>query len=78
MNQIVEKLLNKSADDPDVVLVNAPEIAEYWESEVNIKTIKEFVKKVTGSHTLEEGKVLKVTDHFNEETSQLLIFLLAF
>ncbi|MBF0706053.1 pyridoxamine 5'-phosphate oxidase family protein [Alkalihalobacillus hwajinpoensis] len=65
MNKIVEKLLNTSADDPDVVLVKVtPEIAEYWESGVNVKTVKEFVKKVTSSHSLEEGNDLKDTVHF--------------
>jgi len=65
MNKIVEKLLNTSADDPDVVLVKVtPEIAEYWESGVNVKTVKEFVKKVTSRHSLEEGNDLKDTVHF--------------
>ncbi len=69
MNKIVEKLLNTSADDPNVVLVKVtPEIAEYWESGVNVKTVKEFVKKVTSSHSLEEGNDLKDTVHFNEKT----------
>ena len=66
MNKIVEKLLNTSADDPDVVLVKVtPEIAEYWESGVNVKTIKEFVKKVTSSKSLEEVNDLKDTVYFN-------------
>ncbi|UOQ44317.1 pyridoxamine 5'-phosphate oxidase family protein [Halobacillus salinarum] len=68
-NKIVEKVLNTSADDPNVVLVKVtPEIAEYWESGINVKTVKEFVKKMASSKTIEENNDLKDTVHFDEDT----------
>ncbi|WP_431801522.1 pyridoxamine 5'-phosphate oxidase family protein [Halobacillus andaensis] len=66
-NKILGKLLNTSADDPNVVLVKVtPEIAEYWESGISVKTVKEFVKKMASSNSLEEDNDLKDTVHFNE------------
>ncbi|MCP3032729.1 pyridoxamine 5'-phosphate oxidase family protein [Halobacillus sp. A1] len=66
-NKIIEKVLNASADDPNVVLVKVtPEIAEYWESGMSVKVVKEFVKKMTSSKSIDEGNNLKDTVHFNE------------
>ncbi|MBM7553981.1 pyridoxamine 5'-phosphate oxidase family protein [Thalassobacillus pellis] len=66
-NTILGKLLNTSADDPNVVLVKVtPEIAEYWESGINVKTVKEFAKKMTSSKSLDDGNDLKDTVHFHE------------
>ncbi|MCA1012027.1 pyridoxamine 5'-phosphate oxidase family protein [Halobacillus halophilus] len=68
-NKIVEKVLNASADDPNVILVKVtPEIAEYWESGVNVKTVKEFVKKMASSNTIDEDNKLKDTVHFDEKS----------
>ncbi|MYL51441.1 general stress protein [Halobacillus litoralis] len=68
-NKIIEKVLNTSADHPDVVLVKVtPEIAEFWESGLSVKTVKEFVKKMASSNSMEEGNDLKDTVHFNEGT----------
>jgi general stress protein 26 len=68
-NKIIEQLLNTSADDPNVVLVKVtPEVAEFWESGMSVKTAKEFVKKMASSSSLEEGNELKDTVHFNENT----------
>ncbi|SFK32879.1 General stress protein 26 [Halobacillus dabanensis] len=68
-NKIIEKVLNASADDPNVVLVKVtPEVAEFWESGLSVKTVKEFVKKMTSSNSLEEGNDLKDTVKFNENT----------
>ncbi|MFG6120315.1 pyridoxamine 5'-phosphate oxidase family protein [Thalassobacillus sp. B23F22_16] len=68
-NKILGRLLNTSPDDPNVVLVKVtPEIAEYWESGVNVKTVKEFVKKMTSSKSLDDSNDLKDTVHFNENT----------
>ncbi|MFG6150282.1 pyridoxamine 5'-phosphate oxidase family protein [Halobacillus sp. B23F22_1] len=67
-NKILGRLLNISADDSNVVLVKVtPEIAEYWESGISVKTVKEFVKKMTSSNSLEENNDLKDTVHFNED-----------
>ncbi|ARI78766.1 pyridoxamine 5'-phosphate oxidase family protein [Halobacillus mangrovi] len=67
-NKIVEKVLNTSADDPNVVLVKVtPEIAEYWESGISVKTVKEFVKKMASRNSMEEGNDLKDTVHFDED-----------
>ncbi|MFD1021100.1 pyridoxamine 5'-phosphate oxidase family protein [Thalassobacillus hwangdonensis] len=66
-NKIIEKVLNASADDPDVVLVKVnPEIAEFWESGLSVKTVKEFVKKMSSSNSMEEGNDLKDTVHFED------------
>ncbi len=68
-NKITEKVLNISADDPNVILVKVtPEIAEYWESGMSVKTVKEFVKKMTSSHTIDEDNELKETVNFDEHT----------
>lgn len=68
-NKVVEKVLNTSADDPNSILVKVtPEIAEYWESGFNVKTVKEFVKKMASSKSIEEGNDLKDTVHFDEKT----------
>ncbi|WP_338779579.1 pyridoxamine 5'-phosphate oxidase family protein [Metabacillus sp. FJAT-52054] len=67
MNFVVEKVLNTSAEDEDVVLIKVtPEIAEYWESGFNFKTVKEFVKKMTGRNSMEDGSDLKDTVNFSE------------
>ncbi|MYL35773.1 general stress protein [Pontibacillus yanchengensis] len=66
-NKIIEKVLNASADDSNVVLVKVtPDIAEYWESGLNVKTVKEFVKKMSSSNSIEESNDLKDTVHFDE------------
>lgn len=66
-NKIIEKVLNTSADNPNVVLVKVkPEIAEFWESGLSVKTVKEFVKKMASSSSMEEGNELKDTVNFNE------------
>ncbi|KGP72680.1 pyridoxamine 5'-phosphate oxidase family protein [Pontibacillus yanchengensis] len=66
-NKIIEKVLNASADDPNVVLVKVtPGIAEYWESGLNVKTAKEFVKKMASSDSIEESNELKDTVYFDE------------
>ncbi|WP_082235481.1 pyridoxamine 5'-phosphate oxidase family protein [Halobacillus massiliensis] len=66
-NKIVEKVLNASADDPNVVLVKVtPEIAEYWESGLSVKVVKEFVKKMASKNTLDDDNKLKDTVNFNE------------
>lgn len=68
-NKIIEKVLNASADDPNVVLVKVtPEVAEFWESGMSVKTVKEFVKKMTSSSSLEESNDLKDTVKFTENT----------
>ncbi|MFQ3545602.1 pyridoxamine 5'-phosphate oxidase family protein [Halobacillus rhizosphaerae] len=68
MSKIVEKVLNTSAEDPNVVLVKVkPEIAEYWESGLSVKTVKEFAKKVASSHSIEDGNDLKDTVRFEED-----------
>ncbi|WP_181348077.1 pyridoxamine 5'-phosphate oxidase family protein [Thalassobacillus sp. CUG 92003] len=68
-NKIVEKVLNVSADDPNVILVKVtPEIAEYWESGVNVKTVKEFVKKMASRKSIEDSNELKDTVRFDEKT----------
>lgn len=67
MNFVVEKVLNTSAEDPEVVLIKVtPEIAEYWESGISVKTIKEFVKKMASSHSMEDSNDLKDSVTFNE------------
>ncbi len=66
-NKIIEKVLNASADDPNVVLVKVtPEIAEYWESGLSVKVVKEFVKKMTSTKSIDEGNKLKDTVTFDE------------
>ncbi|WP_077622401.1 pyridoxamine 5'-phosphate oxidase family protein [Sediminibacillus massiliensis] len=68
-NPIIGKVLETSADDPNVVLVKVtPDIAEYWESGMNMKTVKEFVKKMTNSKSMEQGNDLKDTVHFDENS----------
>ncbi|SEA91040.1 General stress protein 26 [Thalassobacillus cyri] len=68
-NKILGRLLNTSPDDPNVVLVKVtPEIAEYWESGVNVKTVKEFVKKMTSNKSLDDSNDLKDTVHFDQNT----------
>ncbi|QTM98458.1 general stress protein [Sediminibacillus dalangtanensis] len=68
-NPIVGKVLNTSAEDPNVVLVKVtPHIAEYWESGKSMKTVKEFVKKMTNKDSMEEGNDLKETIHFEDNT----------
>lgn len=66
-NPVLGKLLETSADDPDVVLVKiTPEKAEYWESGLNLKTVKEFAKKMTKKSSMQEGNDLKHTVHFDD------------
>lgn len=69
-NKIVEKVLNASAEDPNVVLVKVtPDVAEYWEAGVNVKTVKEFVKKMASSNSMDDKNKLKDTVHFDENSN---------
>lgn len=66
-NPILGRVLETSVDDPDVVLIKvSPVKAEYWESGLNMKTVKEFTKKIVKKSSMQEGNDLKQTVYFDE------------
>lgn len=67
-NPILEKMLETSYDDPNVVLIKVtPETAEYWESGIKFKTVKKFAKKLTSNETVGEDEELNKTADFNKQ-----------
>ena len=70
-NPVLGRVLGTSVDDPNVVLVKVvPETAEYWESGVNIKTVKEFAKKIAKKDSLEDKNDLNHTAYFDENAKK--------
>ncbi len=65
-NPVLEKVLNTSYDDPNVILIKVTaETAEYWESGNTMKTVKNFAKKLTGNEDEGDKKQLNDTVEFN-------------
>lgn len=65
-NSVLEKVLNTTYDDPNVILIKVTaETAEYWESGNTMKTVKNFAKKLTGNEDEGDKKQLNDTVEFN-------------
>ena len=65
-NPVLEKLLNTTYDDPNVILIKVTaETAEYWESGNMTKTVKNFAKKLTGNEDEGDKKQMNDTVEFN-------------
>lgn len=65
-NPVLEKVLNTTYDDPNVILIKVTaDTAEYWESGNMTKTVKNFAKKLTGNEDEGDKKQLNDTVEFN-------------
>lgn len=65
-NPVLEKLLNTTYDDPNVILIKVTaETGEYWESGNMAKTVKNFAKKLTGNEDEGDKKQVNDTVEFN-------------
>lgn len=65
-NPVLDKILNTTYDDPNVILIKVTaETAEYWESGNTMKTVKNFAKKLTGNESEGDKKQMNDTVEFN-------------
>lgn len=65
-NPVLDKVLNTTYDDPNVILIKVTaETAEYWESGNTMKTVKNFAKKLTGNENEGDKKQMNDTVEFN-------------